>query len=96
MSSKKSTNRSVLFCLRQDAAPRPEFEFESAVMKFCSNQDKPLPYGLVVRIPGFHPGGPGSIPGVGRYSSFAVYTGVYIFSFWRLREREKSEKKVGE
>ena len=24
-----------------------------------------LPYGLVVRIPGFHPGGPGSIPGVG-------------------------------
>ena len=27
---------------------------------------KRLPYGLVVRIPGFHPGGPGSIPGVGR------------------------------
>ena len=26
-----------------------------------------LPYGLVVRIPGFHPGGPGSIPGVGTY-----------------------------
>ena len=26
---------------------------------------KRLPYGLVVRIPGFHPGGPGSIPGVG-------------------------------
>ena len=25
----------------------------------------PIPYGLVVRIPGFHPGGPGSIPGVG-------------------------------
>ena len=24
-----------------------------------------IPYGLVVRIPGFHPGGPGSIPGVG-------------------------------
>ena len=22
-------------------------------------------HGLVVRIPGFHPGGPGSIPGVG-------------------------------
>ena len=27
--------------------------------------NKRLPYGLVVRIPGFHPGGPGSIPGVG-------------------------------
>ena len=26
---------------------------------------RPVPYGLVVRIPGFHPGGPGSIPGVG-------------------------------
>ena len=24
-----------------------------------------LPYGLVVRIPAFHAGGPGSIPGVG-------------------------------
>ena len=24
-----------------------------------------IPYGLVVRIPGFHPGGPGSIPGMG-------------------------------
>ena len=24
-----------------------------------------LPYGLAVRIPGFHPGGPGSTPGVG-------------------------------
>ena len=26
-----------------------------------------LPYGLAVRIPGFHPGGPGSTPGVGRH-----------------------------
>ncbi|GIY52197.1 hypothetical protein CEXT_184811 [Caerostris extrusa] len=26
-----------------------------------------LPCGLVVRIPGFHPGGPGSIPGMGRW-----------------------------
>ncbi len=26
-----------------------------------------LPYGLAVRIPGFHPGGPGSTPGMGRY-----------------------------
>ena len=25
----------------------------------------PVPYGLVVRIPAFHAGGPGSIPGVG-------------------------------
>ena len=25
-----------------------------------------FPYGLAVRIPGFHPGGPGSTPGMGR------------------------------
>ena len=30
-----------------------------------------LPCGLVVRIPGFHPGGPGSIPGMG--SLFALF-----------------------
>ena len=27
--------------------------------------------GLVVRIPGFHPGGPGSIPGIG--TSFLIH-----------------------
>ena len=27
-----------------------------------------IPFGLVVRIPGFHPGGPGSIPGMGTFS----------------------------
>ena len=26
-----------------------------------------IPIGLVVRIPGFHPGGPGSIPGLGDF-----------------------------
>ena len=29
-----------------------------------------LPCGLVVRIPGFHPGGPGSIPGMGTFFSY--------------------------
>ena len=36
-----------------------------------------LPYGLAVRIPGFHPGGPGSTPGMGMIVSLLV-TG-YIF-----------------
>ena len=27
-----------------------------------------VPHGLVVRIPAFHVGGPGSIPGVGTYN----------------------------
>ena len=26
-----------------------------------------VPFGLVVRISGFHPGGPGSIPGMGMF-----------------------------
>ena len=29
-------------------------------------------YGLVVRIPGFHPGGSGSIPGIGTYQTFMM------------------------
>ena len=32
--------------------------------------EQQLPYGLVVRIPAFHAGGPGSIPGVGRQKHF--------------------------
>ena len=30
-----------------------------------------LPYGLVVRISGFHPDGPGSIPGVGSFGALS-------------------------
>ena len=37
-----------------------------------------LPYGLVVRIPGFHPGGPGSIPGVGTFCPDLAY----FIRFW--------------
>lgn len=29
-----------------------------------------FPYGLAVRIPGFHPGGPGSTPGMGNAKHF--------------------------
>ena len=29
-----------------------------------------IPYGLAVRIPGFHPGGPGSTPGMGKTKFF--------------------------
>ncbi len=34
-------------------------------------EDVRIPYGLVVRILAFHAGGPGSIPGVGRF--FEIY-----------------------
>ena len=43
-----------------------------------------LPYGLAVRIPGFHPGGPGSTPGMGtRYLfHFAwLFLNMYFFYF---------------
>ena len=36
---------------------------------FCLKRSSPhshIPYGLVARISGFHPEGPGSIPGMGR------------------------------
>ncbi|GIX90164.1 hypothetical protein CEXT_791281 [Caerostris extrusa] len=32
-----------------------------------------VPCGLVVRIPGFHPGGPGSIPGMGRKRAWRIF-----------------------
>ena len=31
-----------------------------------------IPYGLAVRIPGFHPGGPGSTPGMGKNAFFIL------------------------
>ena len=32
-----------------------------------------IPYGLAVRIPGFHPGGPGSTPGMGKLEHFLLF-----------------------
>ena len=32
-----------------------------------------IPYGLAVRIPGFHPGGPGSTPGMGTAAPFFCF-----------------------
>ena len=34
-----------------------------------------IPYGLAVRIPGFHPGGPGSTPGMGK--TIVVFTIIF-------------------
>merc|ERR1711860_234725 len=44
----------------------------------CLAPSNVLPYGLVVRIPGFHPGGPGSIPGVGTYFCSRMQSGQLI------------------
>ena len=40
-----------------------------------------LPLGLVVRIPGFHPGGPGSNPGVGSQFFFLFFSSLYCLHF---------------
>ena len=43
---------------------------------------KVVPYGLAVRIPGFHPGGPGSTPGMGiLLSDFASSDMIRCFMF---------------
>ena len=34
-----------------------------------------IPYGLAARIPGFHPGGPGSTPGMGK--TIVVFTVIF-------------------
>ena len=39
--------------------------FSIVIMHYCPIVVIDVPYGLVVRIPAFHAGGPGSIPGVG-------------------------------
>ena len=41
-----------------------------------------LPYGLAVRIPGFHPGGPGSTPGMG--TSFFNFFFLLLLFFINL------------
>ena len=46
-------------------------------IKFCKWVGRRLLYGLVVRIPGFHPGGPGSTPGAGFFSGDACVKPLY-------------------
>ena len=38
-----------------------------------------IPYGLAVKIPGFHPGGPGSTPGMGIINYFSDIIGCFFF-----------------
>ena len=49
--------------------------------QFISERCGQFPYGLAVRIPGFHPGGPGSTPGMGTLSNFTFFlmSGKYLF-----------------
>ena len=50
--------------------------------QFISDSCGQFPYGLAVRIPGFHSGGPGSTPGMGTRSHqllFFLMSGKYLF-----------------
>ena len=42
-----------------------------------------IPHGLVARIPGSHPGGPGSIPGVGGMF-FSIYDKIFTLNLSRI------------
>ena len=44
-----------------------------------------VPYGLAVRIPGFHPGGPGSTPGMGISNFFHQLTWLDALFINRFR-----------
>ena len=50
-------------------------------MQKYSNTIPPIRYGLVARIAGFHPAGPGSIPGIGASSLECLFLFVFIFRF---------------
>ena len=61
----KKINKKYLLLAAQDGEVALLFSEE------CTQHS--LPCGLVVRISGFHPGGPGSIPGMGRLFTLPVY-----------------------
>ncbi len=46
-----------------------------------------VPYGLAVRIPGFHPGGPGSTPGMGSNVSRFKFQGSCLFVTYTIIQR---------
>ena len=53
---------------------------------FCFVQLHEFPYGLAVRIPGFHPGGPGLTPGMGtHFLSVQNFEGVFLIFYQSLR-----------
>ena len=51
----------------------------------CETSYDEFPYGLAVRIPGFHPGGPGSTPGMEKHFNFlkiSLYTETWKRKRW--------------
>lgn len=50
--------------LYERVSPNSRVRWHTIPIAFCFLS---VPYGLAVRIPGFHPGGPGSTPGMGSF-----------------------------
>ena len=50
---------------------------------FCIVLIHGIPYGLAVSIPGFHPGGSGSTPGVGTFLSVQASQVFSLLSFYQ-------------
>ena len=63
-----------------DGTIRPD----SHIYRIFSCHKCEIPYGLVVRIRGFHPRGPGSIPGMGKHFLLFVFRSHFSFSFFFL------------
>ena len=63
---------------------------QTADINIGSEWQNVIPYSPVVRIPGFHPGGPGSIPGVGNSFFLLESSNLFILDRrFRLSERDR-------
>ena len=71
-----TTSSTEISNLRTSSSARWARDITQKLERFAPS----LPCGLVVRIPGFHPGGPGSIPGMGTF--------LFLFSFFFFQKGE--------
>ena len=66
----------------------PSFCYLCSLTFLCLGSPCEIPYGLAVRIPGFHPGGPGSSPGMETHFLHCKCTklaGVFLRFYQTLR-----------
>ena len=65
-----------------------------AIVLLFRDDFPPIPYGLVVRIRGFHPRGPGSIPGMGIFCILYDFSTLNFFiSICSQKIRNKTNVK---
>ena len=64
------------------------------LLKANINAIPPVPYGLAVRIPGFHPGGPGSTPGMG--TTFLLFIKAEMYPYNNIYYKYNAYSRYGE